>query len=238
MPYSMALLAHGRIRNSHSYSDGILCYLHEDLVRILDVHGASETEDVIDMVKLMAEVPEYEPEIDKVGSIRCYENGILLMKFNTETPDEQNDGNPLLVVIDVRRDFVSTPQSPSRIRKILRRPLPKNMTHIMTDGSYLCCAIITNVPAWTLKCYDLSKKEEEASIIALHDFLPRDEQLRFKLLDGWVYIICANERGPYRAQDRKEQLYYNCCRFPINDFSPAQKPEDWFGPKPYTLLPA
>ena len=234
----MALLAHGQMTNSISYSDGILCYIHEDLVRILDVHGASETEDVIDMVKLMAEVPEYRPEIDKVGYILRYEKGILLMRLNTEITNQQNDGNPILVVIDVRRDFVSTPQSPSRIRKILRRPLPRQPTNVMTDGSYLVCAVNTNLSSWMLKCYDLSKKEDEASIIALHTFLPRGEECRFKLLDGWVYAIDANEITPYRAEDRKKQLFYNCCRFPIDNFSPAQKPEDWLGPESHKPLPA
>ena len=240
MPYSVALLAQGQIKNSVKYSDGILCYMYKDLVRILDVHGASETEDVIDMVKLMAELPGYEPNtrVDNVN-IFCYENGILTMELVSRSV---NRGKPILVVIDVRRDFVSTPQSPSRIRKILQGTpptVPQESMHVMTNGDYLFCVVNTaNVSAWTIKCYDLSKKGEEASIIALHEFMPRGQECRFKILDGWVYAICRNEGGRYHERDRKKQLYYNCCRFPIDDFGPAQKPEDLSGPLQHTPLPA
>ena len=236
----MALLARGQIPNSVQYSDGILCYMEGDLVRILDVHGASETEDVIDMVKLMAELPGHWPNtrLDQVG-IFYYQNGMLTMRLISGTV---NAGDPILVVINVRRDFVSTPQSPSRVRKILQGPpntIPAEPMHVMTNGDYICCVVNTaNVAAWTLKCYDLNKPEEEASIIKLHEFLPRGKECRFKLLDGWVYAICRNENGPYRRGDRKKQLYYNCCRFPIDNFGPAEKPEDFLGPSQYTPLPA
>ena len=242
MPYSMALLAQGRINNSVTYSDGILCYMYEDSIRILDVHGASETEDVINVVKLMAVLGielNTRDDDDNVGIFR-YENGILTMKVVSRSV---NARNPILVVIDLRRDFVSTPQSPSRIRKILQgepHTLPQEPMRIMTNGDYLCCVVKTDdVSAWKLKCYDLSKKEEGASIIALHDFMPKLDKCRFKLLNGWVYAICTNEEGDYNHQrDRQKQLYYNCCRFPIDDFSPTKKPEDFLGPPQYTPLPA
>ena len=216
--------------------------MYEDLVRILDVHGASETEDVIDMVKLMAEPLGFElnTRVDIVGIFE-YENGILTMKVVSRSV---NGGHPILAVIDVRRDFVPPPQSPSRIRKILQGDppiLPQEPMHVMTNGDYLCCVVKTaNVSAWTLKCYDLSKKEEEASIIALHEFMPNLRDCRFKLLNGWVYAICpSNESRPYNDNnDRKTQLFYNCCRFPIDNFSPAQKPEDWLGPESHKPLPA
>lgn len=250
MPYSMAILAHTENIDSVKYSDGILCYTQQELlripetddveeeyrVRILDVHGASETEDVIDMVKLRAELEGYEPDLrhDR-GTIFNYQNGILTMKIHTET---LNGGSPTLVVIDVRRNFVSTPQSPSRIRKILRdqNPVPR---HFMTNGRYLFTVhIIRNVPEWTLKCYDLSEHDPEPSIIALHEFLPRLEDCRFKILGEWLYVCADDGRAFNSAQDHEKKFYYNCCRFPIDNLGPAEEPADFLGPVQHTRLPA
>lgn len=217
------------------YSDGVLCYMQQDSVRILDVHGASQTEDVIDMRALMAELPEYDPDtpINAVGYILGYENGILTMSA-------VYSGSLILVVIDVRKNIVSTTQNPSRIRQILRPSVPYHRTQVITDGRYLVWAHApVNVPEWTLKCYDLSEKDGSASVIALHEFLPTTRECRFQILDGWFYAICVDEEGPFNLQrDGKKKLYYNCCRFPIDDFAPAPKPEDFLGPSTYTPLPA
>ena len=236
----MALLAHGRIQYPVQYSKGILCYIYEESIRILDVHGASEEEIVIDARALMAKLPGYEPNTTtyELGSFLNYENGILTM-------NAVYSGNAILVVIDARRDFVSTPQDSSRIRKILREPIPDQTGHVITDGRYLFCVHAPNapdnVPDWTLKRYDLSSMEGSASTIALHEFLPRGEDCRFTILDGWFYAICADEEGTldYSRGDDTENCYYNCCRFPV-DCPVTEKPESFtedLGPSPYTPLP-
>ena len=232
------------MKNDVKYSDGILCYIHQRLVRILDVHGASGTEDVIDMVKLMAELPAYVPntDIDNVGSILCHQNGILTIALRTESV---NGGNPLLVVIDVRGDFVPTLERPSRKIMILQEPLPVISQHVISDGHYLVCVNIPdNISEWTLNCYDLSKMKADetnapTSTIALNEFLPKGNKCRFKLFDGLVYVICADQDVEFDSErhDRKQNLYYNCCRFPIN-CPITEKPEDFFGDSSYKPLPA
>ena len=216
----------------------MLCYIYQRSVRILDVHGASETEDVIDMVKLMAELPGYgaNTTIDDVGVIFGHENGILTMRLHTGSV---NRGNPLMVVIDVRRDFVATSQSPSRKIMVLQEPLPPHPQHAMTDGRYLVCVNIPQNPKeWTLKCYDLSNTEAPAKIIALNEFLPEGDKCRFKLLDGLVYAIYTKEEEAFVSKrDRKKKLYYHCCRFPIG-CPITQKPEDFLGSSSYTPIPA
>ena len=237
-PYSLALLAHGRIKFPVRYSDGILCYMYEDLVRFLDVHGASETEDVIDVVALMAQLPGYGPNTttNNIGHIFNYENGILTMR-------SVYSDIPTMVVIDARRDFVSTPQDPSRIRKILREPMPQQSWHIITDGRYLVCVHAPeNAPDWTLKYYDLTKKENSVPTIVLDEFLLKGWECRFKIIDGWFYAICRDENGQYnvaRGDDTKE-LYYNCCRFPLG-CGFTEMPEFFTGhldSTPYIPLPA
>ena len=246
-PYSVALLAHGQSGPGVEYSGGNLCYIYQDLVRILDVHGASKTENVIDMKALVAELPEHGPsrEIDCIGWVYHYENGILTMKLDSGSVYHIN---PIMVVIDVRRSFVS-PLSPSRIRKILRAPLP---TEVFTDGRYLICVhqlhridgcvhSAGKALAWTLKCYDLSNPEGSASIIALGEFLPRASDCLFKILGGWLYAICSDEEGRFTPEQHNgKRLYYYCCRFPIDDFGPAGpwKPGDFLDHSPYTPLPA
>ena len=229
------------------YSDGILCYMYQDLVRILDVHGASATEDVIDMKALVAELPGHDPsrEIDYIGLIYRYQNGILTMRLDKGSVYRDN---PIMVVIDVRRSFVST-QSPSRIRKILRAPLPMEL---VTDGRYLICVHqlphiegdvdpVGNARGWTLKCYDLSNPDRSASIIALGEFLPRGFHCRFKLVGRWFYAVCNDEDGQFTPErDGGKGLYYHCCRFPIDNFGPAGpwEPGDLLDQSQYTPLPA
>ena len=236
----MALLAHGCIQHPVQYSKGILCYKYEASIRFLDVHGASETELVIDTKALMAELPGYEPNTTdyELGTLFNYENGILTM-------NAVYSGNAILVVIDTRRDFVSTPQDQSRIRKILREPIPTKTGHVITDGRYLFCVYAPSgprVPDWTVKRYDLSRPQGSASTIALYEFLPRGEECRFTILDGWFYAICADESGDlywYYTQPGPVPSYWNCCRFPI-DCPVTEKPESLtrdLVPSPYTPLP-
>ena len=217
------------------YGDGILCYMQLDSVRILDVHGASKKEVVIDMRAVIRELPIYnqETEITDVGTMVGFMNGILMMSVTYSD-------TPMLVVIDVREKIVSTTQSPSRIRKTLGEHSPYFMENVITDGRYLFCVDDpAGVPEWTLKCYDLSKTDGLPSTIALHEFLPREEDCFFGTVDGWFYAICANEEGDYPSQeDGEEKLYYNCCRFPIDDFASAEKPEDFLGDESRTPLPA
>ena len=240
-PYSVALLAHGRRESGVEYSGGTLCYIYQDLLRILDVHGASETEAVIDTKALVAELSEHDPSItiDCTGGVYQYQNGILIMDF---------DSKPIMVVIDVRRSFES-PRDPSRIRKILPEPLPSD---IITDGRYLICVhqiphlreCVDSPPKLlkcALKCYDLSNPRASTSIIALDEFLQRGDQCLFKLLGGWLYAICRDEEGgPIFERDGGRRLYYRCCRFPIDDFGPAGswEPGTFLKESPYTPLPA
>ena len=231
------------MRADVSYSDGFLRYMHQGSVRILDVHGASETEAVIDMSKLMAKLPAYVPntDIDDFGHIFRHQNGILTMRLRTESV---NHGNPLMVVIDVRGDFVATPERLSRKIMILREFLPQQPLHVITDGRYLVCVDIPqNVSEWTLKCYDLSKMDASdtnapTSIIALNEFLPKGDKCWFQLLDGLLYVICADQDVKFDPErhDHEQKLYYNCCRFPIN-CPITEKPEDFLD-DPYTPLPA
>ena len=243
-PYSVALLAHGSMRYDMMYSDGILCYTLQGLIRILDVHGASETEAVIDISKLMAKLPAYVPntDIDNSGQIFSHQNGILTMRLGPGLVD--GGGNLLMVVIDVRRDFVATPERLSRKIMILREPLPWLPQHVITDGRYLVCVDIPRVVSeWTLKCYDLSKMgasdtNAPTSIIALNEFLPRGDECRFRLLDGLLYVICDDQDVEFDRErhDHERKLYYNCCRFPIN-CPITEKPEDFLDDQ-YTPLPA
>ncbi len=83
-PHSVVLLGHGEFIY---YNEGILCYVQEEFVRILDVHNASETENVVDIRALLAEEAARWPlctaDTQELHSIRFnvtvtrYEHGIL-----------------------------------------------------------------------------------------------------------------------------------------------------------------
>ena len=237
----MALLAYSQ-RRQVAYSGGILCYIYHDSVRILDVHGASETEDVIDLKALVAELSGHHPGSGtNIGYILSYQNGILRVALDLRPAYEC----PSDVMIDVRRNFVSTL---SRIRMINRA---KATTQAVTDGRYLVRALCHHridgydddlareALRCTLKCYDLSNPEKAASIIALGEFL-KGYPCLFRLFGGWFYAICREEGFSKSEPDGARRLYYSYCRFPIDDFRPAGpwKPGDLLTHSPYTPLPA
>ena len=242
----MALLAHSRNHDQAIYSDGTLCYLYQYAIRILDVHGASEREDVIDSKALLTKLsgPDPSRDFDKIGSIYRYQNGILTLRLDKGSVYGDNSAD---VIIDVRRTFVSTLDR-SRIRITIPRPLA---VQVLTDGRYLVCAhseldidgyddhLAYKALSWTLKLYDLSNPERLASIIALGEFMT-GYRCVFKLLGGWLYAICC-DRDRFRDDtDDADRLYYHCCRFPVDDFGPAGpwKPGDLLTHSPYTPLPA
>ena len=239
----MALLAYAhKDLYDVAYSGGILCYIHHDSVRILDVHGASGTEDVIDMKALVAEISGHHPGSGiNIGYLQSYQNGILRLSL-----DLGSEYNRLTdVVIDVRKSFVPTL---SRIRMINRDTVAPQ---VITDGRYLVRAfngyridgyddiLACEALRWTLECYDLSNPEGAASIIALGEFL-KEYPCLFRLLGGWLYAICCEEPFSRHEPDGAKRLYWRCCRFPINDFHPAGplKPGDLLTHSPYTPLPA
>ena len=226
-----------------AYSGGSLCYIYQDSIRILDVHSASETEDVVDLKALLAELSEHHPGRGTAifKAIKSYQNGILTIVVD----EPWVQGNYYShVVIDVRRDFVSPL---SRILMISREAHFQRM--LITDGRYMVCVfddlqdegkfdiLGLNKTHWTLKCHDLSNLKSPASIIALGDFL-KGHNCVFKLLGGWFYAVCL-VRDPSNQSDGA-RFYYNYCRFPINDCRPADpwKPEDLSIHSPYTPLPA
>ncbi len=217
------------------YSGGILCYIYQDSIRILDVHGASETEDVIDLNALLAELWEHHPGsgTPTLEAIRSYQNGILTVIVNEPWVHPLHCSD---VVINVRRDFVSPL---SRIHMITRE---FDHRKTITDGRYMVCVPemfnLLHGPDYPLKCYDLSNPESPISIIALSEFL-RGYNCRFKLLGGWFYAFCV-DIGSSDQPGGKERVYYNYCRFPIDDCCPAGpwKPGDFSPHSPHTPLPA
>ena len=221
-----------------AYSGGILCYIYQDSVRILDVHGASGTEDVIDMKALVVELSGHHLESRTgIGRMQSYQNGILRIRLNLPLGDRYYR---IDAMIDVRRRSVSTMIPPVPVTPM-----------VITDGRYLVCAfwrfhiegydddIAHEATRWTLKCYDLDNPESSASIIALSEFL-KGHRCLFKLFGGWLYAICCEDGFSITGPDGARRLYYSYCRFPIDDFRPAGtwKPGDLSTHSPYSPLPA
>ena len=243
----MALLACSHKRPDEvAYSGGILCYIYHDSVRILDVHGASGREDVVDLKALVAELSGHHPgSRTEIGNILSYQNGILRMALDLR-PAYAGSSD---VVIDVRRNCVSTLshiRMSNPVRLIERAPRTRQ---VITHGRYLvyvysyvhvdgCDLDLTcDANGCKLKCYDLSNPEKAASIIALGEFL-KEYPCLFKLFGGWLYGICPEEWFRYGTDCGR--LYYRYCRFPIDGFPPAGpwKPAELLNHSSYTPLPA
>jgi len=168
-PSSVVSLSHGEFVY---YNEGILCYVQEEFIRILDVYKVSEIEEVVDMRALLAEEaarwPLFTADIQELLSkrfwlvINRYERGILSLDVFSKFKR--------LVIINVPLKDQNVPLK-DRVRKV--RNFTKYSHHVRTDGRYAIYVPYSrynnemrNAAEWTVECYDLEDKDRIFAEIA------------------------------------------------------------------------
>lgn len=149
-PFSVAVLAYA---STFLYNGGSLCYVRDDGVRVLDVHGSGQTEQVLNVGNILPRViPGFSPGENTRLSLMHYNDGILA--FLVELPDRNE---AWLFAMDVRRD----PEGARNGRLRLRTPLQSTRRlFVRHNKSYLYYGTHSSLgdhgyQQWAIGCVDL-----------------------------------------------------------------------------------
>jgi len=219
-PNSAVTLGH---RNSFIYRNGTLCYTNGSLIRILDVHGASDSEIVIDTrqgLKEEAELWEHTSSVqiffsdDKACRLLNYQDDILSCAFLGE------DETPFIfVVIDTRATVPSSAQKRIRLvwdasgaseRLVLGTRRSLNWLSKGNDGWELCVINLDN-PA-------ITKSHGPGRTVInnlLHDTIGKGSIVS-KIHKEWIYVLHVRT-SQTSSSSSPSSLCYQCTRFFLDD---------------------
>lgn len=130
-PYSAAILSYAT-PFTFLYQEGVLCYLYNDDIRVLDVHQAEDVEQVLNTTNILLRIiPGLEADDIYANAVQVsllhYSAGVLAILV-----DIQGGRDPWLIVLDV------TPQGHKRGRVRLRTQIQSSRRlFVRHNGSYL-----------------------------------------------------------------------------------------------------
>lgn len=224
-PFSASVVAYG---DSFLFNQGKLCYLNGGQLRVLDVHGSSQEEVVVDLnrafsVSMATMYPDDDPR-EPTFALLNYADGNVACVCRVKVPREEH-----LLVLDVRPVM-----PPGRRRFRLIRPLirPRKL-FVRQNAKFLCLGTHSGTGRdchreWLVQTIDLETGQ---------DVTPRPVQLRnfagsdvgptvsFEVRDDFFYAI-SNQTG-FRDEEIDWTSYYVCLRFPLSDPTQLQWKRIW-----------
>ncbi|KNG81328.1 F-box domain protein [Aspergillus nomiae NRRL 13137] len=165
-PYSASIIGYG---SAFLYSGGALCYVFNDEIRALDVHGASQVEHVLNLHAVLSRViPGCDPTEDATQlSLMNYSHGVLAIAVDIVERRET-----WLLAVDMRR---KTEGGKGRLR--LRRQLEnKQRLFVRHNQSYLYYGTHSGAgyhgyKQWIVNCVELATgKQTNETPVQLHNF--------------------------------------------------------------------
>ncbi|KAE8352057.1 hypothetical protein BDV28DRAFT_149420 [Aspergillus coremiiformis] len=165
-PYSAAIIGYG---SAFLYSGGVLCYVANNGIRALDVHGASQLEQVLNLHVVMSRViPGCNPTNDATQiSLMNYSHGVLA--FLVEIINRQE---AWLLAIDMRRE---TECGMGRLR-LCKQLANQHRLFVRHNQSYLYYGTHTGASyhghtQWVVNCVELATgKQMNKEPVQLHEF--------------------------------------------------------------------
>ncbi|KAF9890158.1 hypothetical protein FE257_006319 [Aspergillus nanangensis] len=151
-PYSASVVGYG---DAFLYSGGSLSYIFNDEIRTLDVHGASETEQVLNIHSVLSRaIPGCNPANDTTRvSLMHYSHGILA--FLAEIVERRE---AWLLAVDMRRKTSGGKSGRLRLRTQLqstRRLFVRHNSRYLYYGTHSALGY-NGYPHWAVSCVDLT----------------------------------------------------------------------------------
>ncbi|KAE8147826.1 hypothetical protein BDV25DRAFT_26943 [Aspergillus avenaceus] len=150
-PYSASIIGYG---SAFLYSSGTVSYVFNDEIRVLDVHGASQVEQVLDLHAVLARaIPGCDPAEDQTQvSLLNYSHGVLA--FMVDVMDRRDCW---LLAVDMRRKTDCGKAGRVRVRTQLEEKWRLFVRH---DQSYLyygthSALSYRGAPEWVINCVNL-----------------------------------------------------------------------------------
>ncbi|RAL09226.1 F-box domain protein [Aspergillus homomorphus CBS 101889] len=187
-PYSASLLAYG---SSFLYSGGALTYIYGEEIRILNVHEASRTEQVLNLHRVLARIiPACDPDEDTIH-IRLMQYHDWNLAFTVELEDLSETW---LVVVDMRRDLDCQKMGRLRFKTRLldtRRLFVRLNTRYVYWGTHSMLSVDGHLQ-WVIECADLQTGRHTTRVpLVLDNFSGHDiaQTVCFGVYDDHLYAV-------------------------------------------------
>ena len=200
-PFTVAILGYSNI---YIYTNGVLCYIVDKTVRVLDVHSSAQVEIVISIpLLLMQEIPTVieNPSI----SLLYYADGILSCIILSESLN-------ILVAVNI--------SNPSDSVLISHQLDSKRRIFVRNNETYLYYGTLSEVDVdghrkWAVHGFNLQTKEEYPKIV-LDNLLGVDigAQVCFQLHNNYFYAL--SNLSAFEIEEPDFKSFYQCVRFPLD----------------------
>ena len=210
-----------------------MCYLSDQHIRLLDVHGYSRNETVIDAATI-GQLTQNSPTSHRPNELSAEISLLGHTKDTLVCLSELVDlGQSWLVVVDIRQsgDLNQTKEPHPLCRAKLRRHL--NCTKklfVRQDGKYLYYGThsalgSTGHHEWIIQGIDLGTGlPVTEKPLQLVDFVGSElgSTTCFEIHDGTFYAV--TNQTSFETEEVDWTSYYHCVRFPLDDPEPDLRP--------------
>ncbi len=210
-PFSASVLAYGA---TFAYQQGVLCYLQDDIIRILHVHTASKKEQIINLRALLVHASQGDAGFDQQTiTLLNYSDSILVVLCQSQLSDEEC----WLFAINVEAAI------PTSKRVLVSRTLQTSARIFARhDKSYLYYGTHSGIGShghheWVITGMPLDGSPALCpETIQLENFVGSDIGLTvfFEIYDGFFYAL--SNQTSFEVEEVDWTSYYNCFRFPVN----------------------
>ncbi|KAK1543473.1 F-box domain-containing protein [Colletotrichum paranaense] len=210
-PYTTALVAHAV---DFIYCNGTLCYTESyEVLRLLNLHASSDSEDIIDTRMLLQSVPGANLANNKYKFRPIYfAHGILSCLYSPP----KNEGRSRLVVINVEKRTLLTTQRLESTSKLFVRNNQDYLyygTHSVTGDD--------GFKRWVLRRFDLQTKQWIPGHLDLEDLAGSDigATVCFEIIDGYFYGLSS--LNSFEVYETDSLSYYYGFRLPVGSTQPG-----------------
>lgn len=208
-PYSALVLGRG---SSFFYRDGSLCYLHEQTIRVLNVHGAERAEHVI-YPEILARVKlPHLKQFSHIELLNFQKRWITFLYVGSTGSGEVARTERWLMVIDTQ----SRDPTFCFVRNFRRQRI-----WVRNDRRYLYIGAHDTVGAhghheWRVEGFDLCTGKSLAAPLLLPDFWGYEmrETIAVEIFDDYLYVV--SNRSSYEVEEIDWTSFYHCQRFPLD----------------------
>lgn len=214
-PFSVLVLGTG---SDFLYRDGILTYLLNRVVHIINVHEASITESFIDLCAALriSETAEHHFRL-----LHSQDNVLSIFRTSRSSNTQAH-----LIVLDTRPDIIAAGGS-----IIFQKRLSIGQKHFVRhDSRHLVYGTYTGTEdseddAWGFQLFDLTSNQSTSQSFRPGSFTTADigSNIVFEVFDGCFYAVTSQITVDCEGQDPSS--YYGGCRYPLSG-SP-QEVEFW-----------
>ncbi|KAF7133954.1 hypothetical protein CNMCM5793_005480 [Aspergillus hiratsukae] len=223
-PYSASVLAYG---SAFLYSQGSLCYIYNNEIRALNVHGVGQVEQVLNVHKVVSRaIPSCNPARNTIQiSLLHYRDGILA--FLVEIGEVRH---AWLLAVDMRR---RTDCRTGRLR--LRTPLQSTRRlFVRHNRSYLYYGTQSALshygyPQWAVHCVDLATGQHTTEKpVELHNFVGNEigQTVCFEVHQDHLYAVSTLVDFEEEEVDWTS-LYMWICLPPRGDTGSVTPSTEW-----------